>query len=146
MLPRQGRAKGVIDGPGPPALRAFDLLYSCFMGHRGPVRARRREGVVDVYDPHDLRRYRDLIAAQPVGIARAVIALVVPADDRLQVPREFDRSEQLEAPDRVHLHDFELLARQRRSEEHTSELQSHSDLVCRLLLEKKKYNRKNHTA
>src|SRR6266540_3671492 len=27
-----------------------------------------------------------------------------------------------------------------RSEEHTSELQSHHDLVCRLLLEKKKYN------
>src|SRR5438132_7581883 len=27
--------------------------------------------------------------------------------------------------------------RSRRSEEHTSELQSHSDLVCRLLLEKK---------
>src|SRR5438132_2468146 len=26
-----------------------------------------------------------------------------------------------------------------RPEEHTSELQSHSDLVCRLLLEKKKY-------
>src|SRR5438034_3094023 len=31
-----------------------------------------------------------------------------------------------------------------RSEEHTSELQSHSDLVCRLLLEKKKKN--NHRA
>src|SRR5438132_2529702 len=32
-----------------------------------------------------------------------------------------------------------------RSEEHTSELQSHSDLVCRLLLEKKKkkYTNKN---
>src|SRR5438034_4918347 len=30
-----------------------------------------------------------------------------------------------------------------RSEEHTSELQSHSDLVCRLLLEKKK--KKEHT-
>src|SRR5438034_2612949 len=29
-------------------------------------------------------------------------------------------------------------ARDQRSEEHTSELQSHSDLVCRLLLEKKK--------
>src|SRR2546421_8673903 len=29
----------------------------------------------------------------------------------------------------------------RRSEEHTSELQSRSDLVCRLLLEKKKKNR-----
>src|SRR5438034_5453056 len=30
-----------------------------------------------------------------------------------------------------------------RSEEHTSELQSHSDLVCRLLLEKKKKKNKN---
>src|SRR5436190_17733704 len=30
------------------------------------------------------------------------------------------------------------LADHSRSEEHTSELQSHSDLVCRLLLEKKK--------
>src|SRR5437773_5995639 len=31
----------------------------------------------------------------------------------------------------------------RRSEEHTSELQSHHDLVCRLLLEKKKKNKNN---
>src|SRR5438034_6505993 len=31
-----------------------------------------------------------------------------------------------------------LLREVARSEEHTSELQSHSDLVCRLLLEKKK--------
>src|SRR5437588_12877793 len=33
-----------------------------------------------------------------------------------------------------------------RSEEHTSELQSHSDLVCRLLLEKKKYTTESQTA
>src|SRR5437773_7180820 len=32
------------------------------------------------------------------------------------------------------------LSRPPRSEEHTSELQSHHDLVCRLLLEKKKIN------
>src|SRR5947207_15363176 len=32
------------------------------------------------------------------------------------------------------------LVKAKRSEEHTSELQSHSDLVCRLLLEKKKNN------
>src|SRR5260221_4378437 len=31
-----------------------------------------------------------------------------------------------------------LIIGRERSEEHTSELQSHSDLVCRLLLEKKK--------
>src|SRR5260370_25865969 len=36
-----------------------------------------------------------------------------------------------------------LLAQEERSEEHTSELQSHLNLVCRLLLEKKKkqYNK-----
>src|SRR5260221_5785716 len=32
-----------------------------------------------------------------------------------------------------------------RSEEHTSELQSHSDLVCRLLLEKKKKQKHIHS-
>src|SRR6266540_5598548 len=34
--------------------------------------------------------------------------------------------------------DFQLRRLGKRSEEHTSELQSHHDLVCRLLLEKKK--------
>src|SRR2546429_4084119 len=33
-----------------------------------------------------------------------------------------------------------------RSEEHTSELQSRLHLVCRLLLEKKKYHKKDRTA
>src|SRR5690242_21594327 len=37
--------------------------------------------------------------------------------------------------DAIHAH--------RRSEEHTSELQSHVNLVCRLLLEKKKKNKNN---
>src|SRR2546421_2876933 len=37
------------------------------------------------------------------------------------------------------------VACRRRSEEHTSELQSRSDLVCRLLLEKKKKKQKNKT-
>src|SRR5438034_3577646 len=37
------------------------------------------------------------------------------------------------------------LAMTLRSEEHTSELQSHSDLVCRLLLEKKKKKRARRT-
>src|SRR5699024_12598799 len=46
--------------------------------------------------------------------------------------------------ERLHLveedHDGEAGPAARRSEEHTSELQSRFDLVCRLLLEKKKYN------
>src|SRR5947207_11477379 len=41
----------------------------------------------------------------------------------------------------------QALASRYRSEEHTSELQSHSDIVCRLLLEKKKMPGVNdHTA
>src|SRR5438034_5774558 len=40
---------------------------------------------------------------------------------------------------------LELLVVHARSEEHTSELQSHSDLVCRLLLEKKKKKKKDKT-
>src|SRR5260370_23029535 len=35
-------------------------------------------------------------------------------------------------------------ARKKRSEEHTSELQSHLNLVCRLLLEKKKKNKNSN--
>src|SRR5690242_21308353 len=38
-----------------------------------------------------------------------------------------------------------LYNRPGRSEEHTSELQSHVNLVCRLLLEKKKKKKKNKT-
>src|SRR5690606_39973593 len=43
--------------------------------------------------------------------------------------------------------DFRRLASLGRSEEHTSELQSRENLVCRLLLEKKKtiYDNYNHT-
>src|SRR3989440_1229097 len=36
------------------------------------------------------------------------------------------------------------VSKRSRSEEHTSELQSRSDLVCRLLLEKKKKNRADY--
>src|SRR5436190_11798211 len=38
----------------------------------------------------------------------------------------------------LNLHENLVQVQAPRSEEHTSELQSHSDLVCRLLLEKKK--------
>src|SRR5437773_5255260 len=54
---------------------------------------------------------------------------------------ELPRREQLLRAD-----DAELGAELRpRSEEHTSELQSHHDLVCRLLLEKKKKKKKAHS-
>src|SRR2546430_12509994 len=43
------------------------------------------------------------------------------------------------------LEDLEWQRSSTRSEEHTSELQSQSNLVCRLLLEKKKNDRLTHT-
>src|SRR5436190_2410638 len=55
---------------------------------------------------------------------------------RSRRPAEVQRpAERLPAPRPGSLGGHALL---QRSEEHTSELQSHSDLVCRLLLEKKK--------
>src|SRR5256712_9530709 len=41
-------------------------------------------------------------------------------------------------PERIRAKAYDLVLNGTRSEEHTSELQSRSDLVCRLLLEKKK--------
>src|SRR6266704_2336497 len=48
------------------------------------------------------------------------------------------RSTEHEVLDEAAGHDVLVLSRDGRSEEHTSELQSRFDLVCRLLLEKKK--------
>src|SRR5260221_9678441 len=49
-----------------------------------------------------------------------------------------DGQRSLAAVKAFHAHLEARVKRFDRSEEHTSELQSHSDLVCRLLLEKKK--------
>src|SRR5437773_5621209 len=47
-----------------------------------------------------------------------------------------DNALTLKSPPSCTVTDVDASARCRRSEEHTSELQSHHDLVCRLLLEK----------
>src|SRR5437667_4921725 len=66
------------------------------------------------------------------------------ADELPESGDDEDQSQQNTADQRpVHSHNFHGLSsvvakRSKRSEEHTSELQSHHDLVCRLLLEKKK--------
>src|SRR5436190_3795052 len=56
---------------------------------------------------------------------------------------ELDQDGEIARREKPHAHsaasaEFGRSVRNMRSEEHTSELQSHSDLVCRLLLEKKK--------
>src|SRR5438034_13271 len=71
-----------------------------------------------------------LAAAGGHGLAGAIGFYGRPGAGRDGAPEPTQRVGELDAP---------ILALQAgRSEEHTSELQSHSDLVCRLLLEKKK--------
>src|SRR2546427_6988173 len=54
----------------------------------------------------------------------------------------WQRTQLARHPKRPHTRDFVRLLFER-SEEHTSELQSQSNLVCRLLLEKKKKKQRN---
>src|SRR5260221_8339887 len=73
-------------------------------------------------------------------------ARIIPAKSEQSALRERDRlvacdDEMVEHLDLDQRQGLLQVAREElvgRSEEHTSELQSHSDLVCRLLLEKKK--------
>src|SRR5438132_3056372 len=67
---------------------------------------------------------------------RGVLTCVVENDERFDAGVRLDCLEALKAAAR------DQQVRRARSEEHTSELQSHSDLVCRLLLEKKNTSQK----
>src|SRR5688572_25357641 len=70
----------------------------------------------------------------------ALVQLTHPVDlrrARERLRQAEDREEETEDHDRPHHH-----VQSMRSEEHTSELQSQSNLVCRLLLEKKKKKKK----
>src|SRR2546427_6541312 len=79
--------------------------------HRGPERDREREGLVVLSHGHE------------------------------PDPRPSARVEGVEPFERERAHDLaHPVGAEVRSEEHTSELQSQSNLVCRLLLEKKKKN------
>src|SRR5438034_1908225 len=67
----------------------------------------------------------------------------LPSRTRLRKPHDLDHRLLCRVTIGVHVRvrvAVERLALLVRSEEHTSELQSHSDLVCRLLLEKKNKN------
>src|SRR5476649_2206549 len=80
-----------------------------------------------------------LLLADPRQAGRTLAALSV-ADDIVQAAlfdRDGRRTARYTAPGATAVAVADLGAlRMARSEEHTSELQSHSDLVCRLLLEK----------
>src|SRR5881398_1708754 len=92
-------------GPGP----AGDLIDRRRDGPLGAVRAIGGHGVEGVRHGHDARNERDGLALNPIGIALAVVTLVV-VPDRLGFAREEpERLEDLVADHRMAPDYFELL-------------------------------------
>src|SRR5438034_8692880 len=132
-------------GRHPPA-RPMPMIPGSITVHRGVVDGRGRDAVrvhgdVDQLAHIEVRRrsLRDDAGVHGQGHRRR----------RAKVRAAVERGRYLIPASRVHADPADVLivdvnakmtpavAIDRRSEEHTSELQSHSDLVCRLLLEKK---------
>src|SRR5260370_28383844 len=83
-------------------------------------------------------RHLTLLGHRTIGIIRGPFN-VVTANDRVRGFQKALREKRVELlPEYIHEGVF---TQESRSEEHTSELQSHLNLVCRLLLEKKKRQR-----
>ena len=90
----------------------LDLDHCVGMRKGSPIAPGSRECVVYIHDADDLGADRDLVALEAVGITRSIVLLVVPPNDRLDVPGKLDRRQELETPDRVHLDHLELFRRQ----------------------------------
>src|SRR5260221_5077401 len=75
--------------------------------------------------------YQSVMQEDPFGLKREFVGLA-------NFERLFGNEAYLQSFGITAVFSLAVAALALRSEEHTSELQSHSDLVCRLLLEKKK--------
>src|SRR5207248_11020073 len=88
--------------------------------------------------------YTTLFRSHPDQVTKAVVLDIIPTKhfyDHLtpEVAKAYSHWAFVRGRVTIHVRGHHLLrAEPRRSEEHTSELQSPYDLVCRLLLEKKK--------
>src|SRR5207302_5581190 len=86
------------------------------------------------------RRRRWLLLLVPLALVAAAWLYMYSASDRrlAQVAAETDRLDPHWRLDDIQAERATIPDEENRSEEHTSELQSRENLVCRLLLEKKK--------
>src|SRR5688572_31862183 len=81
--------------------------------------------------------YTTLFRSRRIGQTETITAVELQFGERYLIQLYIFRAVETEHQDR-HAIFFSRLTDAGRSEEHTSELQSQSNLVCRLLLEKKK--------
>src|SRR5207248_11153894 len=90
--------------------------------------------------------YTTLFRSSALGAARAVTAwsnslreglMLEPSEEKTVVAKQCSTPARANSSSQGPLRDRMFATRPSRSEEHTSELQSPYDLVCRLLLEKK---------
>ena len=93
---RQGERRGTEGQTGAGALSCHPGALTEPMkasktsgGYCGTVAPGRGQGVVDVDDADDLGALGNLFSPEAIGIAGAVHLLVVPADQRLDVPGKF---------------------------------------------------------
>src|SRR5260221_9553716 len=88
--------------------------------------------------------YTTLFRSRLLYVTKAMSTEKRPWAEDLAEARQFTAALSASLPSKVEIAALGVLSKAPfqlltiRSEEHTSELQSHSDLVCRLLLEKKK--------
>ena len=108
-LERRDAARAELGARGLAELRERLVERPC-----GAVDARRQHRVERVGDVDDAGAERDLLAPQPVGVARAVEALVVVADRRDRVAEESEPVDDAGALVGVALHQRPLLLRQAR--------------------------------
>src|SRR5438034_11531580 len=126
--------------PGVHGIRGEKFLDQLLRFRREMFFRDERDGLVALAAPRASARRRTKTGKQGAGTQEEFPAhLLEPHAERCILRKVARASAAQPAPDR--LPRFGVIAR---SEEHTSELQSHSDLVCRLLLEKKK-KRNNKT-
>src|SRR5438034_8500421 len=98
-------------------------------GRAAAVERRHQNGAPPQHQPHQDAAETDLISMVCRPLTRRCVPVTFTLLSAKGMSFEFCGSP-----------GFELTGKYMvRSEEHTSELQSHSDLVCRLLLEKKKH-------
>src|SRR5260370_25605107 len=87
--------------------------------------------------------YTTLFRSGPFGYPRKDIAIYARVPEEPYIMNASDNHTVLFVDDEPWLSEALRHGSSSRSEEHTSELQSHLNLVCRLLLEKKKKNTKS---